>query len=290
MADVETNEKKPSISYWSKDPIVCPFCEKKFKREIMLSGSGRMNAGELTDELHRNFIPSQKYGAIYPLVYEVAICPNCFAALSWADMTSIKDAQSITLVSSHKDERIEQVKNIFPDVDFTVEKTLAAGAAAYFASLLTYDYVTKELCPSMKSAICALRAAWLTKELDGVLKGENYDYVSSVFYQKALFFYNEAILAETERKERSAELSNYGPDMDKNYGWDGAIYIRGLLEYKYGQTEDQQARLKSLAEAKISIARMFGLGKSSKSKPGPLLEAARDLYNTLGKILKDDDM
>lgn len=290
MADNKAVEKKPAISYWSKEPVECPFCGAKFKREIMLSGSGRMNAGNLTDELHRNYIPSQKYGMIYPLIYDIAICPKCFAALSWGDMTNYKDENSRNLINEHKDTRIKQVKNIFTDVDFSSEKTLFSGAAAYYASLLTYDYTPKDLCPSMKSAICALRAAWLTNELDAVKKGENYDYVASVFYQKALFFYNEAIFAETARTERSAELSNYGPDTDKNYGWDGAIYIRGLLEYKYGQTEDQQARLKSLAEAKVSIARMFGLGKSSKSKPGPLLEAARELYTTLGQILKDDDI
>lgn len=283
-------EKRPAISYWSKDSIECPGCGAKFKRELMLSGSGRINAGDLTDELHRKYIPSQKYGMIHPLIYDVGVCPKCFCAMSWADLIALEDQHSKDLIAQHKNDRMAQLKNIFPEADFEGEKSLLTGVAAYFCALLTYDYVTKELCPSMKSGICALRAAWLSMELNDSMPGKNYDYLSKVFYQKALFFYNEAILAETERTEHSAELGNYGPDNDKNYGWDGAIYIRGLLEYKYGQTDDQMARLKALSEAKVAIARMFGLGKSSKSKPGPLLEAARELYTTLGKILKDDDV
>ena len=49
-------------------------------------------------------------------------------------------------------------------------------------------------------------------------------------------------------------------------------------------------RLKKLSESKTAIARIFGLGKSSKNKPGPLLEHARNLYDELTKELKDDDL
>ena len=67
----EEPEKKPKISYWSKTKCRCPVCQRDFEKEEMLTGSGRMNAGDLTDELHRNYIPSEKYGAIYPLIYAV---------------------------------------------------------------------------------------------------------------------------------------------------------------------------------------------------------------------------
>ena len=70
----------------------------------------------------------------------------------------------------------------------------------------------------------------------------------------------------------------------------GVVYLSGLLEYKYGQTDDIQLRLKKLSESKTAIARIFGLGKSSKNKPGPLLEHARELYDNLTKELKDDDL
>ncbi len=32
---------------------------------------------------------------------------------------------------------------------------------------------------------------------------------------------------------------------------------------------------------------MFGVGKKTKAKPGPLLDMARDLYETIKKELKD---
>ena len=81
-----------------------------------------------------------------------------------------------------------------------------------------------------------------------------------------------------------------GPDTDKNYGWDGVIYLCGLLEYKYGQREDEALRLKKLDESKIAIARIFGLGKTTKEKQGPLLEHSRNLYEALTKLLDGQDV
>ena len=67
----DTEKKKPVISYWSKDKMSCPVCKKSFEREVMMSGNGRMIAGGLTDELHRIFEPSARFGRIYPLIYEI---------------------------------------------------------------------------------------------------------------------------------------------------------------------------------------------------------------------------
>ena len=77
--------KKPGISYWSKDKCICPICKKGFEREIMRSGNGRMIAGGLTDELHRIFEPSAKFGRVYPLIYEIGTCPFCYTSLFWND-------------------------------------------------------------------------------------------------------------------------------------------------------------------------------------------------------------
>ena len=40
---------------------------------------------------------------------------------------------------------------------------------------------------------------------------------------------------------------------------------------------------------KFTLAKMFGLGKSSRAKPGPLLEAARSLYDILKTELQETD-
>ncbi len=111
--------------------------------------------------------------------------------------------------------------------------------------------------------------------------------MQQVFYRKALFLYQQALEYETGRVESIAGISNFGPDIDKNYGYDGVVYLSGLLEYKYGQRKDITLRLKKLDEYKRAIARVFGLGKSSKSKPGPLLEHSRNLYDNLTKELKE---
>lgn len=283
-------EKKASLSYWSKDKCTCPVCKKPFAKEIMRSGNGRMNAGNLSDELHRDYIPSAKYGKVYPLIYEVGACPNCYAAFFWNDFADIKKADTVDRMFEHAQKRKEACNSIFPYFDLKKERTLFDGAAMYYLALQTYDDADPDMLPTLKQGIISLRLAWLCNEIHQRCSGHNYDYISKVFYRKALFFYQQAVINETARTEKSSTLGNMGPDMDKNYGWDGVIYLCGLLEYKYGQTEDIQLRLKKLSESKTAIARIFGLGKSSKNKPGPLLENARELYDNLAKELNDDDI
>ena len=282
-------EKKPSLSYWSKDKCICPVCKKPFPKEIMRSGNGRMNAGNLSEELHRDYIPSAKYGKVYPLIYEVGACPNCYAAFLWNDFADIKKTEIADKMFDHSEKRKQACNTIFPYFDLKNERTLFDGAAMYYLALMTYDDADVDMIPTMKKAIISLRLAWLTQEIHQRCSGHNYDYISQVFYRKALFFYQQAVINETNRVEKSSTLGNMGPDMDKNYGWDGVIYLCGLLEYKYGQQEDIQLRLKKLNESKTAIARIFGLGKSSKNKPGPLLEHARNLYDNLSKLVNDDE-
>ena len=86
----DSEKKKPAISYFSKDKIICPVCKKAFEKEVMRSGNGRMIAGGLTDDLHRIFEPSAKFGRIYPLIYEIGACPYCYTAMLWSDFTELK--------------------------------------------------------------------------------------------------------------------------------------------------------------------------------------------------------
>ncbi len=283
-------KKKAAISYWSKEKCGCPVCKKNFEKEVMLSGNGRMIAGPLSEDLHRTFEPSARFGRIYPLIYDIGACPNCYTALLWSDFKDLKKKEIQDRLFFSREERKAKVNEIFPHFSLTHERSLYDGCAMYYLSLLSYNEVDHDLLPTMKSAFLSLRLAWLTRELDEAVPDHNFSYISDVFYRKSLFFYQQAIINETTKTEKSSTLGNFGPDMDKNYGWDGVIYLSGLLEYKYGQKEDIQLRLKKLSEAKTAIARIFGLGKSSKDKPGPLLEKARDLYDLLSKEVSDDDI
>lgn len=279
--------KKPKLSYWSKQKCHCPVCKNDFDREEMLSGSGRMIAGELTDELHRIFEPSAKYGQIYPLIYAVGACPKCHTALFWSDFTEISDNNSLNALLDDSKKRRDMANTLFPYYELSRERSLLDGAAMYYLALMSYEKVDLGYAPTIKRAIISLRLAWLCKDLEKVVPGHNYDYVSEIFYRKAQFFYEQTLINETQRIETIAKITNFGPDIDKNYGYDGVIYLNSLLEYKYGQTDDMQMRYKKLDANKRSIARIFGLGKSSKSKPGPLLEKSRDLYDKLTSTLNE---
>ena len=282
---VENPGKKPKISYWSKNRCHCPVCQNNFEREEMLSGSGRMIAGELTDELHRVFEPSAKYGQIYPVIYSIGACPKCHTALFWSDFEEIQDNNSLNALLADSKNRKEIVNNMFPYYELTRERNLLDGAAMYYLALLSYEKVDLSYAPTMKRAIISLRLAWICRDLQKIVPEHNYDYAAEVFYRKAQFFYEQTLINETQRIETIAKITNFGPDIDKNYGYDGVIYLNSLLEYKYGQKEDMQMRYKKLDANKRSIARIFGLGKSSKSKPGPLLEKSRDLYDKLTATL-----
>ncbi|MGP1587828.1 MAG: DUF2225 domain-containing protein [Treponemataceae bacterium] len=276
-----------AVTFYTKQKMECPACHKQFPREELLSGGGRLIAGDLTDELHRTYQPSARYGTIYPLIYSVGVCPYCFTALFWNDMLQLNDMEIADILFSTQKERIDAVKTIFPHFNFSKNRTLLEGCASYYLALLCYDKMPPEYSPTIRKAQICLRLAWLCDDMDKLLPGRNYDYVKTVFYRKALFFYQEALNLEMEHKESISEIGTMGPDLDKNYGYDGVVYLSCLLEYKYGQTEDINARLKKLESCKHSIARIFGLGKSSKSKPGPLLEHSRILYDNLTKILKE---
>ena len=283
-------KKKPVISYWAKDKIECPVCHKPFEMEVMHKGNGRMIAGNLTDELHRMFMPSKKFGRIYPLIYDIGTCPKCHASFFWKDFTDIRDSSSFDRIQQDEEKRKAAVETVFPYYNLKSERTLYDGAAMYYLALLCYEKVDIAYAPTFKRGMICLRLAWICKDLERVCPGHNYNYVAEVFYRKALFFYQQTLINETGRIESIESVSNFGPDMDKNYGYDGVIYLCGLLEYKYGQREDEELRLKKLDEYKRSIARIFGLGKSSKSKPGPLLEVARGLYDKLAAELSSNNI
>lgn len=286
---MKKEDKKLPISFYSKEAKICPICGEKFYKEEMLSGGGRMIAGNLTDELHREFEPSAKYGKVYPLIYAIAACPKCHFAAFWRDFETFNKDDIADLYHS-RNERIEAVSTIFPHYNLSQNRTLLDGAAAYYLALLSYEKIPSAYSPTIKKAQIALRLAWLCDDLDKECPDHNYDYIKQVFYQKALFFYQLSLQYELEHIEDIANISSFGPDVDKNYGYDGVIYLCGLLEYKYGQKENYQIRLKKLDEYKRAIARGFGLGKSSKAKPGPLLEHSRALYDNINSEIKKSNI
>jgi len=285
----EFKAKELKVSYLSKEEYTCPICDTIFNREELLSGSGRLIAGKLTDELHRLYEPSAKYGEVYPLAYQATVCPDCWFAAMDKDFL---DFPPFIKEKAKKDteERITDTKLIFPETDFTKPRDIITGAASLYLVVRCYELFPKEFSPTIKQAIASLRAGWLLEEVDKKFPGQHYDWLSTLFKNKANYLYNESIRREQRGIETLSALKNFGPDTDKNYSYEGALYLTALLRYKYSYKENPELRKKALEEAKRTIARIFGVGKSSKAKPGPLLEHAKNLYETISKELNEVDV
>jgi uncharacterized protein (DUF2225 family) len=287
MAKKEGDENLRKISFLAKDTTRCPVCGETFRREELLSGSGRLIAGSLSDELHRLY-ESSRYGNLDPLAYPATVCPRCWFAAMEQDFTKLPKDE-FPQVEAGEQSRKDMVHMIFPNIDFYENRNLISGAASHLLVCLCYDYFPVTFSPTIKQGIATLRAGWLLDEMDAVYPGQHYGWLAELFKKKACFFYSEALARETSGKETLSGLTVFGPDTDKNYGYEGMLYLRGILEYKYGSQKDPRRRYEALADAKRTIAKIFGLGRSSKSKPGPLLEHGKNLYEKLGKELQDFD-
>jgi uncharacterized protein (DUF2225 family) len=284
----KTVDSELKISYMSKEEYVCPVCRTSFHKEELLTGGGRLIAGKITDELHRLYDPSIKYGEIYPLAYPAIVCPECWFAAIDKDFLALSP-EGKKQADEEREKRFQEIRLIFPTADFTMPRDLVNGAASWYLVIMSYRYFPVEFSPTIKMGIAALRGGWLLDELHAKFPGYHYDWLSLMFKRKAQYFYNEAVLNESSGKETLSGIKNFGPDTDKNYAYEGALYLAGLLQYKYGSRSNLDVRVDALGAAKRTIAKIFGLGKSSKSKPGPLLEHGRALYDNINKELNETD-
>ena len=283
MKKAPVREKK--LTFWTKDEIACPACKHKFKRERLLSGSGRLIAGPLTDELQRTYKPGKLFGTVYPTIYVVTVCPNCFYASLIADFPNL-DPSVAEKVKLGGQGRKANIMKFFKDVDFAepATRTLHSGTTAYILAIDCYSHHDKYAAPTIKKAICSLRAAWLFKELKEELKA--YEKMELFFYKKALQYYREALQKMQTGGEEFGNV-NMGPDVDKNFGYEGVLYLNGILTLKYGEFEepDELKRLEKYEGCKRMLSRLFGDGKSSKDRPSAILDMTRDIYDKLNEII-----
>ena len=285
----EGEDKELKVSFMSKKEYVCPVCGEAFRKEELLSGGGRLIAGALTEELHRLYEPSAKYGDIYPLAYLAVVCPECWYASSEADFFLLPEP-SLDMAFEDKEQRIADTLQILPGTDFYEPRRLLEGAASQYLTLRCYDYFKKENSPTIKQGIASLRTAWLMDDMNKKIPGQHYDWLATLFRKKAQYFYNEALAREMSGIETLSGLTNFGPDTDKNYSYEGMLYLCAFLRYKYGPCRDEIERKASLQDALRTIAKLFGMGKSSKEKPGAFLEMAKKTYSDIGRDLEELDV
>ncbi len=274
------------VSYRAKNDTVCPICGYEFKREELLTGGGRMNAGELTEELHRVYLSTQKYGDVFPLIYPVSVCPQCWYAAYPRHFEELT-AEEHSNIQDSIGRRKNLIKSLFKKLDFDKDRGLEEGISSYALAAQCYEYRVPKTNPTFYSGLSFIRGGWLAKDLHDRMPAENYDYMSRIFLRKASFYYGEVLEKERNRTESIEDIPHHGPDIDNNYGYDGVLYLLGVLLLNYGQSEDSSRRISALKEARSAVARIVGMGKSSKSKPSALLDLGRELHKKIKKELED---
>jgi uncharacterized protein (DUF2225 family) len=277
-------EKK--VSFRQKEVTKCPICSYEFHREEMLTGGGRLIAGKLTDELRRLFEKNIKFGKVYPLAYLVTVCPRCYYAAYPRDFLEITGTE-IDKISATTQARVNSVKKFFGDVSFEQNRDLLLGAASYLLAVDCYTFRIKQVAPTFKKAISSIRAAWLFSDLAEEMPERPYKKISAFFYQKAYQFYQEVLDLVQSGGETMEAAGNIGPDYDKNWSYDGILYMNAVLTLKVGGLEtDIVKRIENFEKTKRYLSRLFGSGKASKSKPGALIDMTRDLYDRMNQLLE----
>ena len=280
MAD----NKAIRTTYYLKNDIVCPVCDCTFRREDLLSGGGRLIAGQLTDELRRLYEPNEKYGRLSPLNYQITVCPDCLFAAYPKDFGKLPEVKAV-LAKSLTEKRMQMVMQTRGMVDFRESRDDRSGAASYILAINSYSFFEKNVSPSIKKGQCALRAAWLLGDLAEASEDEDEKeklyYVQGIMYKKALLFYNHMmdIMSTGEEVLDGVAL---GPDTDKDWGYQGYLYMYGILNFRLGYlVEDIEERAMRYLKTKRVISKLFGSGKKSKSKPSQILDMSRDLYDKM---------
>lgn len=286
-SDEEMN-KSNRISFFSKNPIICPVCEESFYREEILTGRGRTIAGNLRVDLRRLWEENPKYGKVIPTLYSITVCPHCFSATYQSDFESLsKYPQSCQNLLKATDQRKKAIFDLFEEeISFKKEKNLKSGIASYILSILTYEQLPARTNPTFKSAMSCLRLAWLCEEADEEFMGENYGYLARIFYQKATFLYQRVEELEISGDEPIGDIHYFGPDSDVNYGYDGVLYLSALLQYMFGEKEDKKLRYENLGKSRRTLSRIVGMGKSSKTKPSNIISKAREVYSRISEEYK----
>ena len=86
--------------------------------------------------------------------------------------------------------------------------------------------------------------------------------------------------------EPADAAGNMGPDSDKNWGYEGILYLSAILTVKFGSKEkDVAKRIENFQRSKKYLSRLFGMGKSSKSTPSDLIEKTRILYDKINEAM-----
>lgn len=279
------------VSFRARQETKCPVCGETHSKEELLSGGGRLIAGKLNAELRRLYEESKKWGKIEPLNYALQVCPKCLYTAYPKDFKGI-DKEEVQALKTTTPQRQKIVQTLFGKVDFKENRNLVHGAASYILAVDCYHLKSYATAPTPKKAVSALRAAWLLDELYNEASYRPYDKVRDFYYTEAAANYRSTLdlmQSGNEPVDQAAYL--LGPSLDHNWAYDGVIYLNAYLTKKYIDqlAENNEQKFKLLDQSKRYLSKLYGSGKSSKSKPSVIVDMAKDLYDEIGEILSAMD-
>ncbi len=289
MIKKKTVDKAKAISYRAKEKTTCPVCRAEFQVEMLHSGGGRLIAGKLTPELRRLYEVSKKYGKVYPLAYSIVVCPQCLYASFPKEFEKLDGGPLEEIKRSTADRRMAIEKIVGP-VDFSDDRNLVTGAASYLLAIECYQKRDMSVAPTPKKAICSLRGAWLFSDLNDEFPGLGFDKVRDFLYTKSVLYYSPTLDIMTNGREPHDQfLALLGPDTDKNWGFDGVIYINGYLTRRYLDklAPSPLQKIEMLDRCKRHLGKLYGMGRASSSKPSVIIDMAKDLYEQISTQLEE---
>jgi hypothetical protein len=277
-----------SLSFRKKEPTVCPVCKAEHHEEVLRQGGGRLIAGKLTDELRRLYKKGEKFGMVYPQAYSLLVCPNCLYTATPKEWSILKpeEIERIRATAEARKKSIQKILGPIHETDFHQDRTLALGAGSYLLAVDCYNFRGDYVAPTFKKGLYALRGAWLFGDMAELYPNIPYKNVQKFFYQKAYENYSRVLELFQTGKEMVENAGRIGPDTDKDWGYEGLQFTVASLVLKKGIEEtDYAKKMEVFQKTKRYLSRLFGSGKSNKSKPSDLIEKTRDLYDKINEMI-----
>ncbi|MFB5652167.1 DUF2225 domain-containing protein [Leptospira wolffii] len=277
------------ISFRNKEDTVCPICSEVHQRESMFQGGGRLIAGKLTQELRRLYEKNKKFGRVSPNDYVLSVCPRCLYTSFSKDWSTL-DADELAKLRESAESRRKNIESIMGPTDFYQDRNLILGAASYLLAIECYQARKVTVAPTPKKAVCAVRGAWYFDDVNAEFPGMGYDKIRDLLYQKSAGWYTDTMeIMQSGSEPVDAASYLLGPDTDKNWGFDGVIYLSAYLTMKFKEelASDAASKLNLLIRAKRTLSRLYGSGKASKSKPSVIIDMAKELYDEYNKIIEE---
>lgn len=286
----ESEKKKALISYYAKKYTECPVCETEFHQELLYSGRGRLISANITLELRRLYKDNENYGKIHPQAYSIISCPKCLYSAFPNDFMDVEGEEALVL-KKLTDSRRRKIEKVLGPLSFYERRNLVLGAASYLLALDCYAQKNSRVAPSPKKAVCCLRSAWLFGDLAEAFPKKDFAKLRDFLYIQATRYYSLSLEVLSKGKEPQSQFSPIlGPDTDKNWSFEGVLYINSYLSYKYADKlapNEQKKQLEMYKIARRNLSQLHGYGKASFRKPSLIVEYARTLHDKITKHIEE---